>query len=103
MEEQRRAADDAAALAKAKPKGPPAHLVSTEARPRFGGLAAGSQAAPEATSAGPVGGRTRGDHRGAWFRNFADIVTYTWKVGGGYIRIANVVIVYRRLPSRWAT
>ncbi|CAE7450545.1 PUB3, partial [Symbiodinium sp. KB8] len=48
MEEQRRA-DDAAALATAKPKGPPAHLVGTEARPPFGGVAAASQAAPEVT------------------------------------------------------
>ena len=47
VEEQRRA-DDAAALATAKPKGPPAHLVGTEARPPFGVLTAGSQAAPEA-------------------------------------------------------
>ncbi|CAE7944583.1 unnamed protein product, partial [Symbiodinium necroappetens] len=56
MEEQRRA-DDAAALAKAKPKGPPAHLVGTETRPPSGGLAAGH-------------------HPGAWFRDFAGIVAY---------------------------
>ena len=28
------------------------------------------------TSAGHVGGRARGDHPGAWFRNFADIAAY---------------------------
>ena len=40
MEEQRRA-DDAAALAKAKPKGPPAHLVGTETIRRLGGWVPG--------------------------------------------------------------
>ena len=47
--EEQRQAEEAAALAKAKPKGPPAHLVGTEARPPFGVVAAGSQAAPEVT------------------------------------------------------
>ena len=49
MEEQRWA-DDAAALASAKFKGPPAHLVGTEAGQPFGGQPAGSQAAPEVTT-----------------------------------------------------
>ena len=57
MEEQRQALD-AAALAKAKPKGPPAHLVGTETRPPFGGLAAGSHPnASHSKSAGYDGGR----------------------------------------------
>ena len=56
--EEQRQAEEAAALAKAKPKGPPAHLVGTEARPPFGGLAAGSQAAPEVTPTPVTQGRT---------------------------------------------
>ena len=56
--EEQRQAKKAAALAKAKPKGPPAHLVGTEARPPFGGLAAGLQAAPEVTPTPVTQGRT---------------------------------------------
>ena len=57
--EEQRQAEEAAALAKAKPKGPPAHLVGTEARPPFGGLAAGSSVvggAPEVTTPPPGSG-----------------------------------------------
>ena len=49
LAEQRRAAD-AAALAKAKPKGPPPHLVGTEIGQPFGAQLGGQQLAPEVTS-----------------------------------------------------
>ena len=58
--EEQRQAEEAAALAKAKPKGPPAHLVGTEARPPFGVVAAGSQAAPEVTPTAPAALRLSG-------------------------------------------
>ena len=53
LAEQRQAAD-AAALAQAKPKGPPPHLVGTEAGQPFGAQLGGQQLAPEVTTAPPA-------------------------------------------------
>ena len=50
---QRQAAD-AADLAKAKPKGPPPHLVGTEIGQPFGAQLGGQQLAPEVTTAPPA-------------------------------------------------
>ena len=63
--EEQRQAEEAAALAKAKPKGPPADLVGTEAHPPFGGMAAGSLAAPEITPTAPAALRLSGMAGGA--------------------------------------
>ena len=53
LAEQRQAAD-AAALAKAKPKGPPPHLVGTEVGQPFGAQLGGQQLAPEVMTAPPA-------------------------------------------------
>ena len=57
--------------------------MGTESRPPSGGVATGSQAAPEVTPTpavqrrhGPAGGRARGDYPGAWFRVFAGLGAY---------------------------